>query len=98
MPDRLDYEGLVELDMAEGCYGVVHLDDSGKNLAEALYNAVGEDGEDGWFPERKIRAKITVEILDPDVQDPPDPIATFVGPAPPVTDTTPSPEEHHGDS
>lgn len=84
---RLEYEGLVEIESAEGCYGVVYLDDDGRSLAEAISSLVGKEPEDGFFPERYMRARITVEVLEPELPDPyvkRDDVVAFDPPEPPA--------------
>jgi hypothetical protein len=67
---RLEYEGVVELEKAEGVFGVVHLEEpQHSDLATELFKLAGvPEPEDfpGWYPDRKIRARIVVEILDPE--------------------------------
>lgn len=67
---RLEYEGNVELAMEEGCYGVIYID-SGTLAAEIFKIVAPElyDGDADWFPERRIKARITVEVLETEVID-----------------------------
>lgn len=68
--ERFEYDGVIELVMHEGCYGGVDLYKTegtygDESLTEALYEHIGVgDGVVGdWYPTRRFKAKITVEVL-----------------------------------
>jgi hypothetical protein len=68
---RLEYEGNVELTKEEGYYWVIGLD--GDDLAREIFKTFKPEitDVDKDFPDRKIKARITVEVLETEVIDQP---------------------------
>lgn len=97
-PKALEYEGMIEFSKAEGCYGSIELIHGPRlmdeeDLVDALYKVLGlGDGTapddkwgDGWYPIRRVKARVIIEILS-DVET-----APYPEPAPEPIDFDPPP-------